>query len=168
MTVESYQIIHVEVVSNNVSMIVHVAKHFSNVSHCTWSGSSCQTHEIPFQFPGRQSMEQIALSSYYCLLYEPSGMESWCENTMSDASYQSEYRVYHIRYGHTLGTKSCHDANFVVTFGAAGGHYDSLWCNQWWQGLHHDDSQFLVLFCYALFWSILWCVFSRFILFLWL
>ena len=134
---------------------IHVSscrKHFCNISHCT-SGSSCQTNEIPFQFPRRQSMEQIALSSYYCLLYESSGMERWCENAISEASYQSEYRVYHIRYGHTLGIESCHDANFAVTIGAAGCCYDNLWYHQWLQSWHHDDSVFSVVFlCCVLVW----------------
>ena len=31
--------------------------------------------------------------------------------------------------------ESCHNANFVITGGTGGCHYDNLWCHQWWQKL---------------------------------
>ena len=34
------------------------------------------------------------------------------------------------------------DANFVITCGTAGCHYDNLQCHQWLQSWHRDDSQF--------------------------
>ena len=39
---------------------------------------------------------------------------------------------------------SCHDAIFVVTDGIAGCHNNNLWCHQWWQSWHHENSQFSV------------------------
>ena len=41
--------------------------------------------------------------------------------------------------------KSCHDANFVITVGPTGCHYDNLWCYQRWQSWHHDNSPFSVM-----------------------
>ena len=42
----------------------------------------------------------------------------------------------------SVKTKSCHDANFVIIGGTTGCRYDNLWCHQWWQSWHHDDSVF--------------------------
>ena len=33
-----------------------------------------------------------------------------------------------------------HDANFVITGGTTGCRDDNLWCHQWWQSWHHDNS----------------------------
>ena len=41
-----------------------------------------------------------------------------------------------------LKTESCHDANFFVTGGVTGWRYDSLWCCQWWQNWHHNNTRF--------------------------
>ena len=45
------------------------------------------------------------------------------------------------------GTTGCHndDANFVIDDSTTGCHHDNLWCHQWWQSWHHDNSQFTVL-----------------------
>ena len=39
---------------------------------------------------------------------------------------------------------SCHDANFVVTGSTTGCHYDNLWCHQWRQSWHQDDTLFSI------------------------
>ena len=49
------------------------------------------------------------------------------------------HRVYHKNQGKT---ESCNDANFVITGGTGGCHYDNLQCHQWWQSWHHNNSQF--------------------------
>ena len=51
--------------------------------------------------------------------------------------------IGHIRQ--TLKTERCHhDGNFVITGGTRGCHYDNLWCLQWWQSWHHENSGFSV------------------------
>ena len=50
----------------------------------------------------------------------------------------------------SLKTKSCHDANFVITGGTAGCHYDNLQCHQLRQSWYYDESVFIVftnIFC---------------------
>ena len=49
-----------------------------------------------------------------------------------------------------LKTENCHDANFVITGGTGGCHYDNLQCHQWWQSWHHDCSWFSVSCCFIL------------------
>ena len=41
-------------------------------------------------------------------------------------------------------TESCHDANFIIIGDIRGCHNDNLWCHQWWQSWHHDNSLFSV------------------------
>ena len=46
----------------------------------------------------------------------------------------------------SLKTKSCHNANIVITAGTGGCHYDNLRCHQWWQCWHYDNSVLHPLF----------------------
>ena len=43
-----------------------------------------------------------------------------------------------------LKTKSCHNANFVITGGTIGCHNNNLQCPQWQQSWHYENSQFSV------------------------
>ena len=41
--------------------------------------------------------------------------------------------------------KRFHDANFVVTGGTGSHGYNNIWCYQWRQSWHHDNSVFIAV-----------------------
>ena len=51
---------------------------------------------------------------------------------------------------YTQKAEGGHDADFVVTGSTTGCHNDNLWCYQWWQSWHHDNSRFQCMYKYKI------------------
>ena len=49
---------------------------------------------------------------------------------------------YNFGWNMLLETVSCHNGSDVISGCTGGCHSDNLWCHQWWQYSHHDDSVF--------------------------